>query len=162
MGEGTAGLNQASPRETARQIEGEISRLREELGALVGELDRRRHELLDVKLQVKRHALAATLTGVSLVAAASGLVWLGIWHAQRRHGALSRAGRLREAVSRMVDRPERVAAEPTVPARIVAGVLTAAAATLIKKGLEWGVQVALERRGPRGSPRPSGHPGGTA
>jgi hypothetical protein len=92
MGEGTAGLNQDSPRETTRQLEGEISRLREELGELVGELDRRRHELLDVKLQVKRHALAATLTGVSLVAAASGLVWLGIWHAQRRQGAVRTRG----------------------------------------------------------------------
>jgi hypothetical protein len=50
----------ASPREEARRLEDEIAKLREELGALVAELDQRRHELTNVKLQVRRHALRAT------------------------------------------------------------------------------------------------------
>jgi hypothetical protein len=156
MGEGANGLSavttqnggneDTSPRATARQLEAEIAVLREELSGLVGELDRRRHELLDVKLQVKRHAVGVALTGVALVSAASGLVWLGAWRAQRRARVLSRAGRLREAVSRIIDKPERVAAEATIPGKIFTAAATAAVATLVKKGLERAVNAALEKR----------------
>jgi hypothetical protein len=130
--------------------------LHEELSGLVGELDRRRHELLDVKLQVKRHALGITLSAIALVTAASGLGWLGMWRAQRRARMLSRAGRLREAVSRMVERPERVAAEPTLPGKILSAAATAAVGTLVKKGLERAVHATLERRGAgSGTTRPA-------
>jgi hypothetical protein len=144
MGEGTPGLSVESPRDAARQLDGEISRLREELGELVGELDRRRHEALDVRLQVKRHALAATVTGLSVVAAAAGLVWLGAWRERRQQTLMARSGRLRAALSRAIDRPDRVAAQPTIPERIVGGVLTAAAAALVKKGLERALRPARE------------------
>ena len=144
--DGTGGAD-TSPRATARRLDGEIAVVREELSGLVGELDRRRHEVLDVKLQVKRHALGVTLSAIALVTAASGLVWLGMWRAQRRARVLSRAGRLREAVSRMVERPERVAAEPTLPGKILSAAATAAVATLVKKGLERAVHATLERRG---------------
>src|SRR6266536_1873596 len=122
MGEGATRMNQTdtgngkvqarSPRETTRQLDGEIAALREELAGLVGELDRRRHELLDIKLQAKRHALEMVLTGTALVATAAGFVWLGAWRSRRRQSMRSRAGRLREAFSRMLAKPERVAAEP--------------------------------------------------
>ena len=49
----------------------------------------------------------------------------------------------------MVDRPERVAAEPTVPAKILTAAATAAVATLVKKGLEWIVRVVLDGSGHR-------------
>jgi hypothetical protein len=156
MGERANGLSSAagpagrgvdpSSRATTRQLEGEIAVLREELSGLVAELDRRRHELLDVKLQVQRHAGRLALTGVALVSAASGLVWLGKWRAQRRARVLSRAGRLREAVSRMIDKPERVAAEATIPGKILTAAATAAVATLVKKGLERAVHALLEQR----------------
>ena len=50
-----------SPRENTRQLEGEIAVLRDELTGLVAELDRRRHELTDFKLQARRHVLGVTL-----------------------------------------------------------------------------------------------------
>jgi len=136
----------ASPRESSRQIEGEIALLREELGGLVAELDRRRHELMDIKLQARRHALGAALTGVGLLASAAGFVWLGAWRARRRRTVTARLGRLREAVSRMVERPERVATERGIPAKILATAASAAAATAIKKVLERGLQYALGSR----------------
>ena len=46
-------------------------------------------------------------------AAAAGSVALGIWR-------LARGERLRDAAGHMVDRPERVAGEPTATQRIVA------------------------------------------
>jgi hypothetical protein len=134
-----------SPRAAARQLEGEIAALGGELSGLVAELDRRRHEL-DMKLQVKRHALAVALAEVALVSAASGLVWLGMWRAQRRAGAPAQAGRLREAVSRTIDKPERVAAAPTIPGKILTAAATAAVATLVKKWLERALHTAMERR----------------
>jgi len=146
---GTA-TDAASPRDQARRLEGEISRLREELSELVAELDRRRHELLDVKLQLRRHALEATLTVVTLVGSAAGLVWLRIWRARRRRTILSRAHRLGEAAARMIDRPERVAVEPTIPEKIAAAAATAAVATVIRKGLGGILRHALAS--PRGRP----------
>jgi hypothetical protein len=56
----------SSPQENVRQLEGEIAVLRDELAGLVAELDRRRHELTDFKLQARRHAVGAALTGMGL------------------------------------------------------------------------------------------------
>jgi hypothetical protein len=144
---------EASPRESSRQLEGEIALLREELGGLVAELDRRRHELMDIRLQARRHALGAALTGVGLLASAAGFVWLGAWRARRRRTAMARLGRLREAVSRMVERPERVATERGIPAKIFTTAASAAAAAAIKKVLERGLQYAL---GSRANSTPAG------
>jgi hypothetical protein len=145
------GQDGTSPREMARQIEGEIALLREELGDLVAELDRRRHQALDLKLHVRRHALEVFLTSASLVAAAGGLMWFGIWRSRQRESLVARTGRLRQAVSRMIDNPERVAAEPTVSARIARAAVTTAVAAVIKKIMERGVQALLDQRGD-GSP----------
>ena len=144
---------EASPRESSRQLEGEIALLREELGGLVAELDRRRHELMDIRLQARRHALGAALTGVGLLASAAGFVWLGAWRARRRRTAMARLGRLREADSRMVERPERVATERGIPAKILTTAASAAAAAAIKKALERGLQYAL---GSRANSTPAG------
>jgi hypothetical protein len=136
---------EVSLQESTRQLDGEIAALREELAGLVAELDRRRHELLDVKLQARRHAFGMAVTSVALLATASGFVWLGAWNSRRRRTTLSRVGRLREAISRVIDRPERVAAEPGVPARIFTAAANAAVATVIKRILERGLQRAFHR-----------------
>lgn len=143
-----------SPRENSRQLEGEIAVLRDELTGLVAELDRRRHELTDFKLQARRHVVGMTMTGAGLLASAAGFVWLSVWRSRRRSQATARMGRLREAVSRMVDRPDRVAAEPGIPARILTAAANAAVATAIKKVLERSFQrVMSSQRGFLRSPK---------
>ena len=92
MGEGTGRLDLSgnhktgwvSPDEAVRLLGAEIAELREELGGLVAELDRRRHDWFDVRLQVRRHVVAVTVTAVSLFGAVAALVWLGIWRSRRR------------------------------------------------------------------------------
>jgi hypothetical protein len=96
MGERTSGLElstndhttppapPASPDETVRHLGVEIAALREELGGLVAELDRRRHDLLDVRLQARRHALTASAVAVALIGAIWGLVRLGVRKARKR------------------------------------------------------------------------------
>lgn len=149
MGEGTTGLETTTtdrrdghqalvPADVKKALEAEIIVLREELGELGAELDRRRHEMLDVRHHVRRHAFEGTVTTLALVGAATGFVWLGGWRARRRNRLMSQAPRLRHAVTRMIDRPERVAAESTVPMKILTAAANAAVATLMKKGLERG------------------------
>ena len=119
-----------------RPIEADIVRQRAQLTTLVAELHRRGHELTDVGLQLRRHALAVTATVLAVGAVAAGSIALGVWRARRRNTLTARGGRLREAVGRMIDRPERVAAEPTVMQRILGAAGSAAAAFLIKAILE--------------------------
>jgi hypothetical protein len=138
-----------SERQATRQLDAEIAKLREDLALLVAELDRRRHDLLDVRTQVRRHARPVILTGVTLLGAASALVWLAVTRNRQQQSARARAGRLRDAVARMIDRPERVAAAPTVPARIFTAVATAALTTTAKRILDRGIQGLLD-----GRPRP--------
>ncbi|MGH7365933.1 MAG: hypothetical protein ACREK9_05930 [Candidatus Rokuibacteriota bacterium] len=119
-----------------RAIEQEITRLRDELGALGDELERRWHDLTDVRLQVRRHGLAVTLSALAAGAAAAGSVALGIRRARRRSTLVARGRRLRDAVGRMVERPERVAVDATATQRIIAAAGSAVAAFAIKAALE--------------------------
>jgi hypothetical protein len=158
MGEGTPGLDTVptphqGPRATAEALGSEIAVVREELDSLLGKLDRRRHEALDVPLQVRRHAVGASLTVLALVVTAAGSVWLTRWQHRRSERLGARAGRLRHAVSRMTEHPERVAAEPTVAGKIATAAASAAIAALVKKILERALEWVMEAGADR-PPRP--------
>ncbi len=151
MGEGTPGLktsrsskDRPAPREAVEELGGEIAVVRDELDTLLGELDRRRHDALDVPLQLRRHAAGASLTALAVVAAAAGSVWLTLWRRRRRDRLGAQAGRLQRAVSRMTEHPERVATEQTMAGKIATAAANAAVAVLIKKVLERGVERLLE------------------
>lgn len=139
MAEGAGGVTEIiearAPREPG-PIEAEIAHRRRELTTLVTQLTRRGHELTDVGLQVRRHALGIAVTVLAAGAVAAGSIALGVWRARRRNTLTARGGRLREALGRMIDRPERVAVEPTATQRIIGAAGSAAAAFLIKAALE--------------------------
>lgn len=126
---------EAPPARKPAAIAEAITRRRGALSACVAELDRRRHELTDVRLQIRRHARGVTLTVLAMSAAAAGSVAYGRWRARRRNTLIARGSRLRDALGRMLDRPERVAAEPTIAQRILSSAGSAAAAFLIKAAL---------------------------
>ena len=145
MAEGTGGMTEVdapAPHDLG-PIEAEIKRRRGDLTTLVAELNRRGHELMDARLQIRRHALGFTITVLAVGAVAAGSIALRVWRARRRDALIARTGRLREALARMVDRPERVAVEPTATQRIIGSAGSAAAAFLIKAALE---RVARPRR----------------
>jgi hypothetical protein len=132
---GEAGRNgTASAREATRRLDGEIGALREEIGGLVTELDRRRRDIMDVKLQLRRHGLEIALGAAGLAAAAVGVVWLGAWRARRKAPPATR--RLRQAVARLADEPDRVATHPSMLARISTAATSAVVVAVIKKGVE--------------------------
>ena len=136
-------------RDTVHELGNEVAHARDELDVLLGELDRRRYEVLDVPLQLRRHALGAGLTVLAFTLAAAGSVGLAIWRRQRRKRIRARTGRLSQAIARVTEHPERVAAEPTIPAKIVTAAASAAVAALVKKLLERGVTALANGRADR-------------
>ena len=132
MGERTPGVVD----ETPRKIEREIEHLRTRLDRSLAELDKRRHELTDVKLQLKRHP--GVFIGVAATAALMlGGVAFAVVHARREQRIPAKAHRFRIALGRAVDHPERVArGDAPWWEKILASVGTAVAVTLVKKGLD--------------------------
>jgi hypothetical protein len=62
------------PAAEVNRLRTEIEDARDGLGVYVSELDRRRHEALDLKLQLKRHPAVAIGVAVVTVAAVAGAV----------------------------------------------------------------------------------------
>jgi hypothetical protein len=96
--------------EAERVIEREIGDLRQELGGIVNELDRRRHEAFDVRLQLRRHRTAVVTAGaVALLFAVGGFVaWRTARLRQDRLAVrLQNLGRAIAIMSRNPDRLER-------------------------------------------------------
>ena len=140
MGEGTnrvsVGRTNGEPRKVARELESEITEVRSRLDRGLAELDRRRHELTDVRLQVRRHPMVAVAAGATVLVLIGGVAY-AIYASRQRQKPLPKAARLREALSRALDNPKKVAkSEPTVPEKILAAVGTVAATMLTKKLLE--------------------------
>lgn len=132
MGEGTARVEE---KKAPREIEREIEHLRTRLDRSLAELDRRRHELTDVKLQMRKHPRVFIGAG-AVVALMIGGVAFAIWRARERQKPLAKAHRLRIAIGRAVDQPQLVANEPSVGQKIAAAVGTTVAVTVAKKLLD--------------------------
>jgi hypothetical protein len=131
MGEGADRVNNGT-----HHIEGEIAEIRGRLDQSLAELDRRRHEATDVKLQIRRHPGAVAVAGGVVLLLLGGVAY-AIWAAHKRERPVNKAKRLKLALSRMIDEPQKVAkAEPTVPEKILAAAGTAAATILTKKIIE--------------------------
>ena len=150
MGEGTDRVNgqrtDGEPRKMARELETEITEIRTRLDRSLAELDRRRHELTDVRLQVRRHPMVTAVAGLTLLALLGGVAY-SVWAARQRNKPVSKARRLKHALSRMIDEPHKVAkSEPTVPEKILAAAGTAAATILVKKMMERAFDTAGRQR----------------
>jgi hypothetical protein len=121
----------------ARQIEQEITTLRGEIGDLVSELDRRRREALDLRLQARRHPVAVSVAGIALAALLGGSIALLVRGAQRRRRRSYKVRQLGLALERIARDPERLARGGPSPAeRILVAAGTAAATMLVKRALE--------------------------
>ena len=137
MGQGNGVTPGDGQRGASRRIEHEISTLRDEIGDLVGELDRRRREAFDLRLQLRRHPVAVSVAGVAVAAVLGGTIAFLVYDGRRKRRPRYRAHQLRVAVDRMVKHPERVArGEPPPSEKILAAIGTAAATLLVKRALE--------------------------
>ncbi len=145
MGKGTARVNGAGE-ETVGRVSGEIDTLRGELGALVAELDRRRHEALDIGLQVRRHPVAVAVAAATLALALGGRIARAVSARRERRRPAARVRETRRALQRIMERPHQVGRDPSIPRKVVAAVATAAAATLAKRLIQRQVPPAPRAR----------------
>jgi hypothetical protein len=134
MGEGKGDVTRKrSPPRDPFQLEREIDTLRSELGRLVDELDRRRHEAFDLRLQIGKHPVAAGMAAAAVAAAVGGTVAFLVWSRRRRQRPMERIRRARSALVRLLDDPDRIAREPRVAEKMLAAAGTAAASTLVRR-----------------------------
>ena len=92
MGERTAGMNgkqeEPAPKVQVRVVEGEIERVRIRLDQSLAELDRRRHELTDLRLQARQHPRVLLGVGLAVMAILAGMAY-AIARRRRRFSARS-------------------------------------------------------------------------
>jgi len=142
MGEGADRVKDGSPRAqeaTVGRVAGEIDSLRAELGGLVAELDRRRHEALDLGLQVRRHPVFVAAVATAAALLLGGVIALAVRGRRQRRRPTVRAREARRALGRLFDHPTRVAAEPSLAAKLGTAVGIAVASALAKRLVERGV-----------------------
>ena len=103
-------------------LEREVDRIRNNIGALVRELNHRRHEAFDLKLQLREHAGRVVLAGVAVASLIAGSDRARRSRACAAGGASSaRMRRLREALRRIAAHPERLAERrPNVSRKVAA------------------------------------------
>ncbi len=118
--------------EQVRHVSSEIDALRGDIGNLVGELDRRRHELFDLKLQARRHPVAVAVAVAGAALALGGILALVVRGRRERQRPVNRARELRRAMARLIDRPEDVGAKPHIAEKILAAAGVAAGTALAK------------------------------
>lgn len=130
MGEGKTDVNLEPSPET---LEREVEAMRDNVTEIVGELDQRGHELLDWRLQLRRHgaAIALLATGVALLV--GGTIGLRRWRRRRNARPLYKARQLRDALSRVVAHPERVARpRPTMGSKVLTAAVAGSVGVLAK------------------------------
>jgi hypothetical protein len=129
-----------------REVAGEIDALRGDIGGLVAELDRRRHEMMDLRLQARRHPVfvAAVVAGAALVV--GSLVAVALRARSERRRPAVKARHVRDAMRRLVDHPHRVAAEPSMTQKIVTAIAIAAGTAATKRLMERAIAPPPPRR----------------
>ncbi|HET6439769.1 MAG TPA: hypothetical protein VFG59_17010 [Anaeromyxobacter sp.] len=124
-------MRDGSPDEVGR-VSGEIDLLRREVGSLVTELDRRRHEMLDLRLQARRHPLVVLFAGTAAALVLAGLLSSTLRGRSRRKRPGARARETRRALGRLLEHPQRVAEEPRVATRIATAAGVAAGSAVAR------------------------------
>ena len=104
------------PAEEPPRLEREIDSIRGELDVLVRELDRRRHQALDWRLQLRRHQRELSIAGIA--GGVAVLVLVG-WSIRRRRAR--RTGDLVRALRLLAEHPDALAraASPVLARTIV-------------------------------------------
>ncbi len=134
MGEAADRLKRdGSPYGAVDRVSGEIDTLRGDLGNLVAELDRRRHDAFDFRLQMRRHPVAVAVSVAATALVAGSLLALVARARRRRHRPSVRVRETRQAMARLLEHPERVACEASTGQKIAAAVGTLVATTLVKR-----------------------------
>lgn len=124
------------------EVQRQVVAARHDLDRLVGELDRRRHAMFDVRGQLRRHPVPFILGGLALLTAVSGTVALIVARRRRYHSWPRRVQRLRHAIAQAVRHPDRSRDQPSTTRKIGTAGGTAAASALAKEATHRLLQAA--------------------
>jgi len=115
-------------------LERDVDRIRSNIGELIRELNHRRHEAFDLRLQFQRHAARVILAGAAMVAVFAGAIALAVARRRRRRSIGARVTRLRAALRRISAHPEDLAGrQPSVTRKVAAAGGSAVASVLGKR-----------------------------
>jgi hypothetical protein len=132
-------------RATVVRVHSEIDTLRSELGGLVAELDRRRHEALDLRLQVKRHPVLVAVVATTAALVVGGALAILVQGRRERRRPAVRARQARHAFARLMEHPDRVAAVPSIGNKVATAVAVALVTGLAKRLLDRSIPPATKR-----------------
>ncbi|HMJ51507.1 MAG TPA: hypothetical protein VK540_05505 [Polyangiaceae bacterium] len=138
MGAGTVELTgtgkvESTGEEEPQELEREVEDIRENITGIVGELDRRRHDLFDWRLQLRKHGPVLAAVTAGWVLAFGVTIAVGAARRRRRNRPLAKMRRLRQALSRMIEHPELVAQpQPSIARKVLAAAASATVASLAK------------------------------
>lgn len=152
MGEGSDRVRTAGDPAHVGAVSGEIETLRGELGDLVAELDRRRHEALDLRLQLRRHPMAAAVAATGAALLVGGAVAYAVHRRRQRQELSTRARELRRAVRAIVHDPYHVAKDTSLTRKLVAAAGTTLVTLLARRLFERFVPPPEQVRPPRTAP----------
>ncbi len=139
-------MSEPSNDKRSEELQQEIETIRDNIGGLVSELDHRRHDFFDVGAQLRRHGVSLAVGGVVLVGLATGSLLRARHRARARQSLPGRAGRIGQALTRMVNHPEHQSPPPqSVGLKILAAAGAAAASFLVRRLLQ---RLVEERRSP--------------
>jgi hypothetical protein len=96
-------------RDEPEELEREVEDIRENIDDIVGELDRRGHELFDWRSHLRRNKALLLTLGASCLVGFGLTISLGVAKRRRQARLSYKARQLRRALSRMVAHPELVA-----------------------------------------------------
>jgi hypothetical protein len=112
-------------------LERDVDRIRNNIGELIRELNYRRHEAFNLKLQFQRHAARVILAGAAMVAVVAGAIALAVARRRRQRSIGARVTRLRKALRRISAHPEQLAErQPSVSRKVAAAGGSAIASVL--------------------------------
>ncbi len=124
------------------RVSGEIETLRGDLGALVAELDRRRHEAFDLGLQARRHPMAVAVAASAAALVLGGLIALAVRSRREQRRPTTRIRETRRALARLIDHPDRVAAEPSIQNKVLTAIAVAAGTAFARRMIQRAVKPA--------------------
>ena len=115
-------------------LEDDVDRIRQNIGELIRELNHRRRDAFDLKVQFQQHAVRLVLVGAAVVAMVAGAIALALSRRRSRRTLRARAGRFGKALRRIIAHPETLGERaPSIPRKAAAAGGSAVASVLGKR-----------------------------
>ncbi len=134
MGEGKTDVSTDQSVEASPEtLEHEVEAIRDNVTQIASELDHRRHELFDWRLQLRKHAATTAFVAAAAILAIGATIGLGRLRQRRNRRPMKKARQLRDALARVWAHPEHIGQpQPTLGRKVLTAGLAGAASVAAK------------------------------